>query len=242
MGDPFKKAGFRQPLFAQSATAKEKIGRVRVTDNGRVFRYSKAGSSALAAGKLNVAVAIAANVTNQGATAAVAIGTRNLTFTAGGAVTYALDYFKGGYLQVNDATGEGHQYEIEGSSAVTAGTTIYITLAEPIRVALVATTSELTLVHNPCMAVAESATQGSVPVGIPPIAVSASYYFWNQCWGPAIALMVGTPAIGSRLTIGSPAGSLKVQATAYVQPHVAEVGATAGVNTEYKPVNLKIGW
>ena len=46
--------------------------------------------------------------------------------------------------------------------------------------------------------------------------------------------------MGSKLTIGTPAGSAKVEATAYVQPRVGFMLGTAGVDTEYKPVMLTL--
>ena len=106
---PFKRAGFAQPVFTQSATKKEEVGPLRSLKDGRGFRYDKAGSSNLAAGKLALSAAVAADVMNEACANAHAIGDIQFAETITSA-TYAADYFAGGYLQINDATGEGHQY------------------------------------------------------------------------------------------------------------------------------------
>ena len=57
MGFPMKRTGFQQGLLQESATAKEMVGTLRITRDGRKFRYAKAGGSALAAGKANIVAA-----------------------------------------------------------------------------------------------------------------------------------------------------------------------------------------
>ena len=239
MTRPFKKAGFQQGVYQISSTAKETVGTLRILADGRKLRYAKAGASALAAGKMSVAAAVAAAVTNK-ACPATAIGEKVLTLTIASA-TYAEDYFKGGAMHINDAAGEGYAYPIAGSSAVTAGTSITVTLEEGIKVALT-TSSEFTLVHSPWMATVESSTEENLPVGIPVVAVTAEYYYWAQTGGPAIALYAGNNAVGSMLTLSSTAGALAaINSTLDVdQPICAVAWGTVGVSTEYKPVFLKI--
>lgn len=236
---PMKRAGFAQGVYQTSASAKEEVGTKRVLKDGREFFYAKAGASGISAGKLQMPAAIAADVTNKAAVAA-AVGTQVLTLTIGSA-TYAADYFKGGYLQINDAAGEGHQYEIESNTAVAAGTSISVTLSDGIRVALT-TASEFTLVHNPYMATIESATEENTPLGVAPVAVTAAYYYWCQAKGLACVLTIGTPAVGTMLVPGATAGGLKAMDTTLDidMPVVARAFGTAGVATEYKPVILCI--
>lgn len=236
---PFKKAGFTQPCFVQSQTKKEEIGTLRILRDGRKFRYAKAGSSALAAGKLAIAAAVAADVMNEACAAAHAIGDMQFAETITSA-TYAENYFAGGYLQVNDATGEGHQYKIDSSTAVAAATAITLGLAEPIRVALVASTSEFTLVHSPWMAVVETATLG-LPVGVTPHVVTAAYHYWIQTGGPALVLSGNTDAVGKPVFQGTTtAGSVNGADTGSYYPMVGIVMGTAGVASEYKPLWLTI--
>lgn len=239
-----KMRGFSQAIHEISATAKETVGTLRVLQDGRKFRYAKAGSTALAAGKMCIATKINAAHADENLAAAAAVGDTQLTLTVTAGLAIAANALAGGWLLINDGTGEGHTYAIAGNSAITAsGTTLYISLAEPIRVAMAAgSTTQFTLVASPWMGVTASATEENVPVGIPPVAVTADYYCWLQTGGVAAALMLGTPAVGSMLTLGSVAGALTaISSTLDVdQPIVAQQLGTAGVSTEYQPVKLLI--
>ncbi len=239
--ETLKTTGFAQSLFATSAAKLETLGTIRYDRRGNAYRYAKAGATALAAGKMTVAAGVAAAVTNRAAVAA-AIAAKTLTLTITSA-TYAANYFAGGDLHINDATGEGYKYEITGSSAVTAGTSISLTLADGIRKALT-TSSEVTLVHSPFMATAISTTEESEPTGVPLVDVAADHHYWSQTGGEAICLVSGTPAVGSNLTLSSTAGALTTisatVATTITQPICAIMRGTVGVAGEYKPVKLLI--
>jgi hypothetical protein len=246
MSAPLKRAGFVQPLFATSAVAKETVGTLRITKDGRKFRYAKAGTSALAAGKANIAPAIAADVMDEDCASAHAIGAMTITETiTAAAAAYPADFFAGGYLQANDGTGEGHQYLINSSSAVAlSGTSITIGLTDPIRVALVATTTQFTLVQSPWYGVTESDVEESLMTGVAPMVVPANHFFWNQTGGVANVLTTATPGVGTIMTIsGTTAGAMIAITTALVvdicQPYGIVFG-TAGKNTEYTPIYLMI--
>jgi hypothetical protein len=92
------------------------------------------------------------------------------------------------------------------------------------------------------MGVTESTTEENVPVGIAPVAVTANYYYWAQTKGVANALISGTPAVGSMLTLAATAGALAaINATLDIdQPIVAQTIGVAGADTEYYPVLLNI--
>lgn len=245
MTRPIKRSGFSQGIYQISATQKEELGTLRWTQDGRAFRYAQAGTSALGAGKCGIAAAIAADVMNEACANAHAIGDMVIqeTITAA-AAAYAENFFAGGFLQVNDATGAGHQYLITGSSYVaTGGTSIVLTLADPIRVALVAATSEFTLAHSPWRGVTETTTEENLPVGVAPLPVTAAYYYWAQTHGPALCLVAGTPAVGTKLTLGATSGALAAVATPLdvdVDYQVGVAWGTVGVDGEYKPVFLTI--
>ena len=235
---PMKRTGFNQSVLAQSSTQKEELGALRILRDGRKFRYAKAGASALAAGKLTVSAAVGADVMNEACTAVHAIGDIVFSETITSA-TYIENYFAGGYLQINDGTGEGHQYKILSSTAVTAGTSIILQLDEPIRVATAGTSaSEFSIIHSPWQATVESTTLGC-PVGITPIVVTAAYFYWAQTGGPAIALSGNTDAAGKPLYQSTTtAGALAGLDAASYYPQVAIALGTAGVSGEYKPVML----
>ena len=243
--EPIKRSGFRQGVFSQSATQKEQLGTIRILRDGRKFRYARAGAVALSPGKLAVAAAVfSANVMNEACTAVHAIGDVIFSETlTEGAITATENFFAGGYLHINDGTGEGQSYLIKSSTAVAASTAITLTLADPIRVATAATiASEFTIMQSPWQYVVESATIAT-PIGITPIAVTLGCYYWAQTSGPAVALIadaggnaVGRPYFQSTVTAGAIDGSNG--ASYYVQVGIS-VG-TAGVTAEYKPIMLTI--
>ena len=236
---PMKRSGFSQSLYSISSSKKEEIGTLRITQDGRKFRYAKAGAGALSPGKMGQAAAVDADWMNQTAVAA-AIGTTQITLTVV-STTVAEDYFAGGYLHINDNTGEGHAYPIKSSSAVAAGTSIDIILEQGVKVALT-TSSDFTLVQSPWMATVQSTTEESFPIGIPLLDVTEAYYYWAQTGGVAIALAAGTWAVASMLTMGATAGALSsINSTLDVDmPICALAWLTAGVSGEYKPVYLTL--
>lgn len=238
MATPMKNRGFAQGLYAKSSTAKEMLGTVRTTADGRKFRYCLAGGT-LSAGKLNVVQALDATwVTETCGTASVGDRTLSLTITAAGA-EISENQFRGGYLQICDGTAEGPQYLIESNTAVAAsGTAITIGLAEPLREALTSG-SEFTLVSNPGWEVTQSTTKAA-PCGVAPIDVTSGYYFWNQTGGVANVLMYGTPAVGAKVDQSCMvAGAVKAYGT-LTQVDVGYIIGTAGVNGEYYPVMLTL--
>jgi hypothetical protein len=239
---PQKRTGFNQGVFVQSSTQKEELGALRVLRDGRKFRYAKAGASALGAGKLSISAAIASGVLSQSCTAVHAIGDTIFSETITAGTAYIENYFAGGYLHITDGTGEGHQYKIASSTAVTSsGTAIILALEESIRVATLGTSgSEFTIVQSPCQAVVESATLGC-PVGITPIVVTAAYYFWSQTGGIAQALSGASDAVGKPLFQStSVAGSLNGADVASYYPMVGIQMGIVGVSTEYRPVKLML--
>lgn len=240
MGD-MKTCGFGQELYLTSSNQEESLGAMRIHRNGNTYRYAKAGATDLAAGKMTVAVDVAAVVTNKAAIAAE-VGEKTLRLTIGSS-TYAEDYFKDGYMQINDVDGEGFQYEISSSTAVAAGTAITITISDGIRKAIT-TSSEFTLVHSPYNATIISTTEESQATGVPVTDVVAGKYYWSQTRGEGICLIAGTPAVGSILTLGATAGSVTTAsitiATTVTQPVVGTMKGTVGVAGEYKPIFLQI--
>jgi hypothetical protein len=243
MTSPQKKAGFRQGIYEISSTCKEVVGMLRVLQDGRKYRYAKAGSTALVAGKMSHAAQSSAYHINEAILAAVAVGAYQLSLTVTAGAALAANQLRGGYLTINAGTGAGHQYEIDGNTAITASeTAIYVSLKDPIRVAL-DTTSKFNLLHSPWYGTDESADGENFATGVAPMAVTASYYYWAQTGGPAVCLIYGTPAVGSNLILSTNLeGALDVINTT-VDVDVPIVGYTthvAGVNGEYYPVFLKI--
>lgn len=236
---PLKTTGFRQSIYAQSYTQKENLGTVRYTEDGRCFAYARAGAVALAAGKLTQAAAPVATANNEALSSSqsAAIGAMEVTVTFAGAVT--ADFYKDGWFHVNDATGEGHVYRIRGHAAGTSD--VVLKLYDPIRVALVASTSEWTATQNiQNLVIVAPTTLTSVPVGVPLIPVDINYYFWNQVKGPCPILTNGVIVIGNEVGLHSTtAGSVGALTTSDI---IGSVGRVMQVNatTEYSLIMLAI--
>jgi hypothetical protein len=232
---------FPQDVKEVSSKQKVKLGTLRVSSDGRKFRYAKAGASALAAGHLSMALAGIAN--HVGLTGSVyPVGTTLLSVTVG-ATAVADGEYADGYLQINAGTGLGTSYRILSHGACNASGVLTLTLASPLLVAL-DTTSKLSLLHNPWYGLAETATaDGSVPVGVPLVAIPAGYFGWVQTGGEGCALIKGTPAVGSMLCAGTvAAGSVAAMSTT-LDVLAAIVGTkigVVGVDGEYGSVQLAI--
>jgi len=228
-----------QDIRKLSAYKEKTLGSVGVTRDGRVYRYSLVGGTALAPGKLNVAATVDTNVSNVAVAAAAAIGDKKVVLDAGGAIT--ADAYQDGTLNVNDATGEGISYSVGGNTATSEAAELTATLNEPVEVALVADTSEVTLTKNPWGGVVVSvADQADMPVGVSNITATAAYYAWIQTRGVCAVLADETIAVGSAVVCGSSTvGAVETMDTDDV---VAQVGIAlvAGVDTEYREVYLTI--
>ena len=238
---PLKRSGFSQTLYTVSAKQREEVGTLRITQDGRKFRYAKAGE-ALGAGMMGIAATIHADFLETVSPNTCAIGAKRIVITLDGANTIAENFFQGGDLQVNKSgagTGHGHTYPIAGSSLETAGTELILTLEQGLKVAFTAAT-ELSVIQSPWMAVTLTTTKENVGVGVPLLAVPDTYYYWCQTGGPACVL---TTAVGTSVTVSDSVEGSVDDTTTALDIDVPECGVawgTAGAAGEYKPIFLRI--
>jgi hypothetical protein len=227
-----------QGLHKESSTALHNLGELVHTNDGRAFRYCKAGASNLAAGKLHQSSAQDTGDHNLSVAAASANATSVTTTTT---VTVTENQYADGFLLIADDAGEGHYYPISGHSAATAAA-VTINLKEELRVALTTATT-IDLVKNPYDGVVVNPTTITSSVaGVSVIALTAAYYGWLQVSGPASvladgALTVGTDVVASDNVAGA------VEVTADGTPEILSVVGTAMIaatDTEYGLVNLKL--
>jgi hypothetical protein len=224
-----------QGVYSQSATQLAELGTRVAFADGRVFRYAKAGAVNLSPGKFVKAGGIVAQ-TNVTVTSAAAVGSYNVTLTTSSAITTAEE----GFLQINDEAGEGIQYKIKSCAAnTTTATSTDIELYDPIATALT-TSSQATVLYNPYEQAEIASAVTDLLLGVPPIVVTAEYYFWAQTWGVANVYSEGTPAAGTMVQVSinsNPAGVTTCAADTTLQVGFMLV---VGVDTEYKPVWLNI--
>lgn len=200
-----------QPGTCQ-ATAAYALGTKLEARDGRVWRYCKAGGTQLAAGRMGNYPAIDAKLENEaqtGYTWNIGDYTGSVLVTTGSGLTPA--NLNGGYMVVEDGTGEFHYYKIASAAWSTSDTVLAITLDEPIRVATDAANTEISLYPNiwSGITVTNGTTLAGYCIGVTNGVVTADFYYWAQRKGPC-AMIVDA---GETLVIGEAAGYPATTAT-----------------------------
>lgn len=212
-------------------------------NDGREVILVQAGSATtVASGKLYQDAAIIADHQNLDVTAFTAYSANGnvpatVTATLGGTAVTANQY-RGGYVLVNDVTGEGQTLRIASHPAADAATSLTITLEDAPNTAL-GTSSEICLVPahgNGVIIFPTTATNVAAGVGLYPI--TAGSYGFLLSKGIASTLGDGT------LTAGSAVSPSNAVAGAVENGVIAQgfVGTAiqAGVDTEYRGVYIDV--
>ena len=181
------------------------------TADGCIYKYAQFGAD-VAAGRL------VAQDTSESSAALNAItvivpasavdttdGTIGSYHIQGTIASIAKDQYQGGKLLTIDNAGQGYTYDILGNDATdsTATGDIRITLAQPLQVALTAT-SDVLVVGNMYsnLEIATAATDIALAgVTCAAMDVSAAAWGWVQTWGPVACLQDGVVAIGDVCTV-----------------------------------------
>lgn len=214
------------------------LGQIGTTRDGRVFRFAKAGATALDHGKLMVNADLNADVVNKLVARTYAAGVTEVIIDAAGAI--AADAYKGGYFTINDATGEGYSYLVTGNSVTTGAAELTVYLAQPTIAALTIDVSEASLSKHEYDAVVVSATdQADMPVGVPNVDVTAAYYCWLQTGGKCAVLADEAVTRGLALTTGTGVAGA-VEALDAAGEFQIGVASEALVDTEYRPAFLTL--
>lgn len=227
--------------FDQTSTTKQApFGKFLETSDGRVFRYAKAGSTALDKGKLTVASTVVANHINLSFASAPAAGAKDVTVTLGATAATA-DQYADGYLVIQDGTGQGRAYPIEGHAAADASTSLKVYLKEEIAVAGATGETNVDLIASSYSGVVVSAIdQADRPAGVPVVDIPADNYGWIQTGGPCSVLMDEAVVNGKAVTIGSGTAGAVEALDGAGEPEVGILSGTAGVDGEYQLVDLTI--
>ena len=113
--------------------------------DGRVYRWTEAGGTQLAAAYMNQGQALDANLDTLAVQAAVAVGDERISFTMA-TTFFAKDEARDGFLAVESAAALGHCYRIASNTVATAGsTTCTVTLESGVNVISALTTSHKVL-------------------------------------------------------------------------------------------------
>lgn len=223
-----------------SSTKQLRLGQKAETVDGRVYRYALAGAVDLSPGKVTVAAAHASNHVNVVADVARSVGDSIISATLG-ATAAAVNLYQDGQAVVNDATGEGISYLINSHAAVASAGILTANLAETIKVAIVASTSEVSFIKNPWASIIVSPSSISHrPVGVPNVTITAAYYGWVQTRGDCAVLSDGVVAKGVEAILSNAVdGAVETRVDATTTRAVGEA-PEATVDTEYRLINLLI--
>lgn len=195
-------------LYSSSANPITDVGQLIFGDNGKAFRYAKAGATALVVGNLLQSSVVDTNWTGVAVAVAAAAGVNQVSLTNGGTAVTAGMFVGGSFIvSVNSTAGTnlGDEYTIVGHTVdtTTSGTVVF-TLDRPIRTALTVSTTKVTIRRSPwsgvLQCIAATSTTGS-PAGVAIYAIPANEYGWVQTKGVAACLHDNsTFAVGSALS------------------------------------------
>ena len=219
-------------LTLDEATASTGVGSRGVSNDGREYRYVKAGAVALVPGYLQQSPAEITNHEALTPTATAAQGSNTLIATLGATAATANQY-AGGLALVCTTPDIGYVYRISGHAAVLSSGIITLTLDDLIRGADITTASRITLYPNPYNGVViNPTTAASSPVVVAVTPVTALQYGWGQTTGAGCviadagnSIVVGTNVVASNQTAGTVEPMTGVQASVGIML----TGTTTGI-------------
>lgn len=239
----------KQGVFEESETQKHTLGTRLVLPDGRAFRYAQAGTVALVAGNILTSAAIGGATTTAQTNLAVATSSAigdNFGYATIVTTTQPADTFREGYYCIEAGTaaqGRGQMYKLGSHGALTAASQkLLFADGEVCRTAITAASATVRLVANPYARVIQAAATtltGGV-VGGAHIAVTASYFFWLQTWGPFNALVNATLTVGRSLLNGVAIAGAVTLDTAALDDQVVGYSFASVADTENGPVFLTL--
>jgi len=231
--------------FAQSSTQEYPLGSLLI-QGYRKWRYCKAGGSNIG---ISVPVQMPKAVHAEQdddivVAAAAAVGDTSvwLTSTANldGSPNDEDNAFAGGFLIVNDVTGEGQCRMIRANAGFNTTQDSEFELYDPLTVALT-TSSQVGLIKCPYNGViATEAVVSGMVVGVPQISVTASYFFWCQTFGPAAVVAHAAVALGTMAIVGTTAAKADPAAAATTEIALGEPMTPGVADTEKFIVFLRL--
>lgn len=231
---------FPGDIRLDTSTQQADLGARAETSDGRVFRYSLCGATAVVAGKLYDGPATIANHSNVTVQAAAAVGASQISVTLGGTAA-TLNQYANGVIVINDVDGEGFTYSIKSHPAADASATLTLTLDEGETVVTALTTSsQATLVANQYNGIIiHAAAETGIPVGVGNTQITAAQYGWIQTHGVVSCLHdVSVASLGEAVAASATTNGAVTAGTGAL----SNVGYSIvlGVSTEYNPIFLTI--
>ena len=241
MTEPVRINAWAQGLYDVSATKMHTLGAIRETEDGRRFRYAKAGATMVAGGATQATAATSNHIAQiQTSGAANAAGAKNVTVYVGETAVTANQY-DDGYLLVHRTTSgtAGLYYPIEShTTTATGSTTITVTLKEPLKVATY-TDDYLSLFCNPWSGIAVGTEVAVFPTGMAMAAASSGQYLWVQTGGFCVQKGGDTAAVGMMMTTGTTDYTTLTMA-GYTSPQIGAIYSTAAVSGYFTPIFMTL--
>lgn len=230
---------FGQDILTASAISLSSLGQYAETGDGRGFRYVQVGAVDTVAGSLYQSSApIANHLANT--PPVVAIGATSFVYTPGATIG-AANLYAGGYLQVDTTPGNGYLYQVSGHGAIASATAFTLNLADPIQVALTASSRVGLRAHPYKNVIVCPTTLTAKVVGVAPCIIPVGQFGWIQTRGLASCLINGTPGVGIAVTnSATTSGAVDVITTTNLVTSQVIVGhmQQVGVSTKNNFVDL----
>jgi len=226
---------FSGVINQNTATQEHDLGAKAIGDDGSVYRYVQAGSTALVPGKLQDGPANNTDNANIAVVSGAALSTE-IVVTLGSTAATANEF---NAVTINDEAGQGFTYLIKSHPAADAAASLTLTLDSATPVVTALTTSSQATLTSPVYkdVVIHAAAEAGVPVGVAVTAITAEYFGWIKTRGVVSCLHDNTPAeIGEAVSASTTTdGCVTEQVTPLSEIGVAYV---QGVSTEYNPIFL----
>lgn len=214
------------------------LGTIAETPDGRIYQWSFAGATTLAAGKLNTGPATTANHVTQTGTAN-AIGSTSITYTIG-ATAATQDFYKGGYFAVNVGPGQ-NLYLITGNTASAGSANVTVRLGDGGLTVATTTSSKFSLYPNLFSGTVVTTNVASqVCSGVANVAVSPAFYYWSQTGGDCTILSDGVIAKNAGFIVSTAVnGAAVTEGTGTITTRLG-YAPEATVDTTYLPLVLQL--
>jgi hypothetical protein len=227
----------------ETAGQKHQLGTRMQFPDGREYRYTHNGGTAIAEGLAVAAEALVAHHGSDGdlAVATTAAGSQTISVTVEGTAA-AKNLYKEGYLWFNAAGTSVHEfYKIKKHDAFGSSGAATVTLDEQagLHQAVTNGTDTVGLMKSPYKdVIVATAAVAERPVGLTVNNFTADYYGWIQTKGFAVAKIDGTPALNSPLSLSSNHAGQLLVVGADTTGGIARVHSLAGIDNEFAIVML----
>ncbi len=240
-------------IYKQTSDKRMPLGTRGYTRDGRVFRYARAGGTALAVAVLCQAEApLAGSQVGHYFRTVASSGDQSFSIRTGSSNSLtSANAYADGYMRVDYGTGAGQQIQIKSHTAAATSATMVTVIAhdgEMLTADAVATADSTACVVGfvknlyDDVIIHPVTTATSVPLGVTPRNVTAAYYFWLQTWGPATVLCQAALTIGKSAMISTAAGAVVTVTTLAAGITNSRIGTTmqVGAASHYGMVRLNL--